>query len=72
MNVWIIDENEDEDNYLQVNNDKIQVGDTLEVMTNNQLGYKKYKVGLDVKGEKILNLIADWYIELYEYSNKSN
>jgi len=33
-------------------NINIAVGDTVEYITNNQMGYEKYKVILNVKGEK--------------------
>ena len=39
---------------------EIQVGDTIEMVTNNQMGYEKYKVVLDKKGKKDLKLIRDY------------
>jgi hypothetical protein len=66
MTAWIIDETENEHNYLQKYSNEIHVGDTIEVIPNNQLGYKKYKVILDEKGEKAIYVLADWFAELYE------
>ena len=39
---------------------KIAVGDTVEYITNNQMGYEKYKVILNEKGEKKLKLIDSY------------
>jgi hypothetical protein len=41
-------------------NPNIAVGDTLEYITNNQMGYEKYKVILNEKGEKKLKLIDSY------------
>jgi hypothetical protein len=41
-------------------NTNIVVGDTIEYITNNQLGYKKYKVILDENGKKGLKLIDSY------------
>jgi hypothetical protein len=38
----------------------IAVGDTVEYITNNQMGYEKYKVILNEKGEKKLKLIDSY------------
>jgi hypothetical protein len=48
-------------------NQNIAVGDTVEYITNNQMGYEKYKVILNEKGEKKLKLIDsyDHQIGLY-------
>jgi hypothetical protein len=48
-------------------NINIAVGDTVEYITNNQMGYEKYKVILNEKGEKKLKLIDsyDHQIGLY-------
>jgi hypothetical protein len=37
------------------------VGDEVDYIPNNQLGYKKYKISLDENGEKYLELIGDIY-----------
>ena len=46
----------------------IALGDTVEYITNNQMGYEKYKVILNEKGEKKLKLIDsyDHQIGLYD------
>jgi hypothetical protein len=41
-------------------NSNIVVGDTIEYITNNQLGYKKYKVISDENGKKGLKLIDSY------------
>ncbi len=41
-------------------NPNIAVGDTVEYITNNQMGYEKYKVILDEKDEKKLKLIDSY------------
>lgn len=38
----------------------IIVGDTIEYITNNQMGYEKYTVILDEKGKKTLKLIDSY------------
>lgn len=40
-------------------NDKINVGDTIEYISNNQDGYEKYRV-IDNDGKKDIELIADY------------
>jgi hypothetical protein len=42
MTNWSIRENESPENYLE--KPEVVVGDTIEILSNNQLGYKKYKV----------------------------
>ena len=37
------------------------VGDEVDYIPNNQLGYKKYRISLDENGEKYLELIGDIY-----------
>ncbi len=66
MAAWIIDETKDPQTYLEKYIGQIQVGDTIEVIPNNQLGYKKYRVVLNEEGIKMLYVIADWFIDLYE------
>jgi len=41
-------------------NANISVGDTVEYISNNQMGYEKYKVILNEKGEKKLKLIDSY------------
>jgi hypothetical protein len=51
-------------------NDKINVGDTIEYISNNQLGYEKYRV-IDKDGKKDIELIADYDGE-YEGGKRKN
>lgn len=67
MTFWIIEESESVQE--QLNKQEVKIGDTIEVMTNNQLGYKKYRVALDFDREKKLEIVADWSSELYECDN---
>ena len=41
-------------------------GDTITVISNNQLGTKKYKVIMNEDGEKDVKIIADWSNGIYE------
>ena len=41
-------------------NSAIEVGDTITYISNNQMGYAKYKVILNEKGEKYLEQIVDY------------
>ena len=63
MTNWTIRENESPENYLE--KPEVVVGDTIEILSNNQLGYKKYKVVLK-NGNKTLKTLADWGAEIYE------
>jgi hypothetical protein len=63
MTNWSIRENESPENYLE--KPEVVVGDTIEILSNNQLGYKKYKVVLK-NGNKTLKTLADWGAEIYE------
>ena len=47
----------------------VVVGDTIEVLTNNQLGYRKYRVILDANNNKSLSTIADWDMGIFEEQN---
>ena len=58
MGKWILDEDEQPESYLE--NPEALVGDTLEVISNNQMGQKKYEVILNASGEKQLKLISDY------------
>lgn len=66
MTAWFIEEHEDVYSYFERNLLEIHVDDTIEIIPNNQEGYKKYKVVLNEKDEKSLHVIADWFIGLYE------
>ena len=46
----------DADDYLKINYEKIQPGDTINYLTGNQLGQKIYTVVLDDSGKKTLKL----------------
>ena len=63
MTNHILQETQSPFGYVGRNN--VVAGDTIEVVTNNQLGYKKYKVVIE-NGNKLLVTIADWGAELYE------
>jgi hypothetical protein len=45
---------------LRKNPDDYDVGDTIEYITNNQQGYKKYEVVLDSNRIKNIKLIASY------------
>lgn len=64
MTNWIIGENESPKSYLE--KPEVVVGDTIEVVSNNQLGYKKYEVILE-NGKKTLKiLVADLGARIFE------
>jgi hypothetical protein len=64
MTNWTIQESESA--YEYVGRPTVQVGDTIEIASNNQEGYRKYKVIMDADGNKDLRTIADWSIGFYE------
>jgi hypothetical protein len=64
MTNWTIYENQSPQGYMS--NPDVKIGDTIEVMSNNQLGYKKFKVVAGNNGGKDLETIADWGMEIYE------
>ena len=45
---------------LRNNPDNYDVGDTIEYITNNQQGYKKYEVVLDSNRNKTIKLIGSY------------
>jgi hypothetical protein len=49
---------ESENIYEKINEENVSVGDTIEIMSNNQQGYKKYKV--IIKEEKDIELIDSY------------
>jgi hypothetical protein len=63
MTNWQINGSESVNEYLQ--KPEVNIGDTIEVITNNQQGYKKYKVIL-TDGNKDLTTLADWSMDIYE------
>jgi hypothetical protein len=67
MTNWTIEENDSINEYLE--RPEVQIGDTIEIASNNQEGYKKYKVITDADGNKDLRTIADWSIGLHEERN---
>ena len=69
MTNFRIEESENAEDYLV--KPEVLVGDTIEIMSNNQLGYKKYKVVLS-NGNKSLRILADWGNEIYEGDNISD
>ena len=61
---------EESGNSVQVElktNQHIVVGDTIEYIIKNQLGYEKYKVMLDETGGKIIKLIDFNYTQMRYY-----
>ena len=48
-------------------NQRIVVGDTIEYIIKNKLGYEKYKVMLDETGKKNLKLIDYYYTQMRFY-----
>ena len=58
---WQLGEEEESvDSFLKRKGEAIQVGDTIEYVSNNQMGWKKYKVVIGDDGAKSLILIADY------------
>jgi len=53
---------EEEDIYERVKDKDVDVGDTIEIISNNQQGWKKYKVinNLGKKGLKLISTYDDW------------
>jgi hypothetical protein len=51
---------------------EVHVGDTIEVHSNNQLGYKKYLVVKDEDGVKGLRLLVSFEDEIYEDEPRSS
>lgn len=64
MKKWTINDSESEYNYIC--RPEVNIGDTIEILSNNQLGYKKFKVVLDDAGKKSLKTLADWSMKIYE------
>ena len=61
---------EESGNSVQVvlkTNQHIVVGDTIEYIIKNQLGYEKYKVMLDETGAKSIKLIDFNYTQMRYY-----
>jgi hypothetical protein len=57
---WSVDEPESVYGFLQRKGNTIQIGDTIEYVSNNQMGWEKYKVVIGDDGKKGLKLIADY------------
>ena len=56
---WEIEESQDPHNYLDDNLEEIKVGDTIEIVSNNQQGYFKYEV-VEKDGKKSLDEIDSY------------
>ena len=56
--------------YLEENQEKINVGDTVEYVSNNQMGWEMYDVVLNKDGKKELKLKSN-YDSLMEEGEKS-
>ena len=53
---------EEEENIEDIlNRENVYVNDTIEIITNNQEGYKKFKIVLDEHQCKNIKLISDIY-----------
>ena len=70
MTNWQIEESESVYEYLE--RPEVKVGDTIEIHSNNQLGYKKYKVVLGENNNKDLRTIADWSMDIFEEPNNED
>jgi hypothetical protein len=57
---WVVGEPQNVYDYLQEDEDEINVGDTIEYISNNQMGYVKYLVILDDDGKKNLKKLTDY------------
>jgi hypothetical protein len=60
---WSIGEPQTVYQYLEDNKNEIEVGDTIEYISDNQQGYEKYKV-IEEDGEKALELIDSYDMQL--------
>ena len=61
---WSVGEPESVYDFLR-GNDKVQIGDTIEYVSNNQMGWEKYKVVIGDDGKKGLKLISDYDSMMY-------
>jgi hypothetical protein len=66
---WSVGESGSVDDFLQSKGEDIQVGDTIQYVSNNQMGWKKYKVVIGDDGKKGLKLIADYDSMIDEYND---
>jgi hypothetical protein len=66
---WSVYEPESVYQYLEKNDDKIEVGDFINYETNNQMGMVRYVVILGEDGKKSLKQIADYYSMMEEMDN---
>jgi len=71
MTNHIINDGDDQTPESKMQDANVVVGDTIEVLTNNQLGYKKYRVTND-NGNKSLTTLADWDMGIFEEPNNEN
>lgn len=64
MTNWDIDDSVNPSTYMQ--RPEVQINDTIQVVSNNQQGYKKYRVVRDENGNKSLRTLADWDMGIFE------
>ena len=58
--------------WVEMNEEYVEIGDTISVDSNNQMGYKKYLVVKDEDGVKGLRLLVSFKDEIYEDEPRSS
>ena len=66
---WSIGEPQTVYQYLEDNKNEIEVGDTIEYISDNQQGYEKYKV-IEEDGEKALELIDSYDMQMARFDDE--
>ena len=66
MTNWVIYEGDDETIGSKMASPQVVIGDTIEYVTNNQLGYKKVRVVQGEDGNKHTIILADWEMGIFE------
>jgi hypothetical protein len=64
---WSVGEPTNVYGYLEEKKDEINVGDTIEYVSNNQMGWVMYEVVLDDEGKKSLKVKSDYDSLMYEH-----
>jgi hypothetical protein len=67
---WIVGEETNVNEYLERKKDEIKVGDTIEYISNNQMGWKLYEVVLDNEGKKSLKVKSDYDSMMSEFDEE--
>lgn len=57
--------NESQTPQSKMEENDVKIGDTIEVLTDNQEGYKKFKVISGNNNKKTLETIEDWEMGIY-------